>query len=293
MTPAEMKEFRAARKSSIGASDAWACCFNPLKVYLDKTGQLPEETSDEMEAGLLLEDAVAALYERATGRDVCKSPQAIVRDRVYPWRHASPDRFAMSPPDGCRLLELKTAGDADGWGTPGTDEIPERYILQVQQQMAVLGHAEADVAVLIRLGDFRIYTVRRNQPLIDRLTEIEAELWERIQRREPPAADWSHPDTPYLLKMLHRPDEGVRCELDATCAEILDDYRHNGEMIAQFKQAQDRAQALLIEAMGNASQATLPDGRIIKRKKISVAPRTQDGYEYFNFTVSKPKRVKS
>ena len=78
-----------------------------------------------------------------------------------------------------RILECKTARSGKDWGEEGTDEIPQYYQTQVQHYMAVLGAPVCDVAVLIGGSDFRIYTVRRDQELIDLLINDEEEFWEK------------------------------------------------------------------------------------------------------------------
>ena len=50
-------------------------------------------------------------------------------------------------------------------GEPGTDEIPDYYMTQVQHYLAVTGVKTADVAVLIGGNDFRIYTIEADEEL--------------------------------------------------------------------------------------------------------------------------------
>lgn len=288
MTPAEMQAFRAERRNGIGASDAWDCCFNPLKVYLDKTGQLPEESSDEMSMGLMLEPVIAALYERATGQ-VMRTPRGHYERAGMPWMRANPDGVVWRDGLPVKPVDLKAMGDAAGWGPAGTDEVPEKILLQVQQQIACCDADEGDVAALIRLADFRVYTIRRHQGIIDRLAEIEGDLWGKIQRREPPAPDWSHPDTPRLVELLHRPS-GPPIELGAQWEKPLALYLELGQNIAALEKHRERVKAEIVEAMGSACKAVLPDGRTISRKVVEVAAQQRAAYSFTNFTVSKPKR---
>jgi putative phage-type endonuclease len=285
----DMVAFRAERKKGIGASDAYDAVFSPLKVYLDKTGQLPKESSPEMDIGLELEPFIARLYERTTGSPL-HAPGVSFQRPGYPFMRANPDRYVIP---SRKPVELKARGDDEGFGLAGTDEVPEQILLQVQQQMACLDADEADVAALIRLADFRVYTVRRHQELINRLTEIEGDLWERIERGDPPAPDWTHKDTPRLIALLHRPDEAIVAELDGFAALALDDYQRLGRTIGDLEKQREELKGRLIEAMGDAGQATVPDGRVIKRRVINVAAREQAAYSYTNFTISNPKRRKA
>lgn len=131
-------------------SDSAAVCGRSawrtaLEVWLDKTGQLPDlPPSPQMEWGLRLEPAIAEAYSERTGLDL--SSPSLCRHPQYPWMLASIDRLVSGPP---KVVELKTASPfaAGEWGDPGTDEIPESYLIQVQHQLAVCGLQVADVAL--------------------------------------------------------------------------------------------------------------------------------------------------
>jgi predicted phage-related endonuclease len=97
-----------------------------------------------------------------------------------------------------RLYEGKTARsarDRDGnvvWGEPGTDEIPEEYVLQVQHGMLVVAARfditieVADVAVLIGLDDYRQYEVPADRELQEMLVDEERDFWRRVQSGDAP-----------------------------------------------------------------------------------------------------------
>lgn len=84
------------------------------------------------------------------------------------------------------MVEFKTSSKSDGWGEPGTDEIPDYYMTQVQHYLAVTGVKTADVAVLIGGNDFRIYTIEADEELQALLIERESEFWALVESRTPP-----------------------------------------------------------------------------------------------------------
>lgn len=268
----------AERRTGIGSSDAAAACGlksfgrGPLDVYLDKLGILPPlEPSLAMEIGTALEPVIARAYERETGL-LLGTPPPNIRSDVRPWMLANVDRLAAD-----RIVELKWSGSAEGFGEPGTDQVPEGYLIQTAHQMAVFEIGLADVAVLIGRGPLRIYHLERNAALERRLVEIEGELWDRIQRRDPPEPDWQHEDTPKLLNMLWRPKPGVEVEMaDQAFVEMLDSYVADGLLEKAVKKQRAEMQARLIAGMGEASLARLPDGRSIKRS--IVAERLQKAH---------------
>jgi len=95
-------------------------------------------------------------------------------------------------PDGItedgRVFEAKTARSADGWGEPGSAEIPVEYFAQVQHGLFVTGLEIADVAVLVGGSDFRVYNVPRDVDFQCLLVDAEANFWGRVEAGNPPPA---------------------------------------------------------------------------------------------------------
>lgn len=286
------QEWLEARRKGIGSSDAAAVCGlspwrTPLHVYLDKLGLLPDETSEAMEWGLRLEPVISAAYAERVNHEgyltLAEPPMAAHPNR--PWMLASVDRMA-----GDRIVELKTARTAEGWGEEGTDEIPEPYLIQVQHQMAVTQLDAADVAVLIGGSDFRVYTARRNEALIERLMEIEERFWRRVEERRPPEPDWSDPDTPKLLDLLHRPEPGKVVDLPESLAYSVNEYLIATEQIRDYEKFRQSEKAHILQAMGSASIGRLSDGREVTRREVM-----RKGYEvkeatYTTFAIRKGKK---
>lgn len=183
-------QFLADRLTGLGGSDAapalglspWK---TPLQLYLEKIGEgEPLEENDAMRFGTLLEPVVRGEYIRRTGRDVVFG-QPVIRDAARPFMLANLDGFTQA--DGPRVVEFKTARTDHGWGEPGSDDVPQAYLLQVTHYMIVTDAQLADIAVLIGGSDFRVYTVPRKPELCDLVIEGERRFWDAVQRREPPA----------------------------------------------------------------------------------------------------------
>jgi len=175
------------RRHGLGGSDApvvvglskWR---TPFQLWQEKRG-LVDSSVDENEAmrwGNILEPVIRQRYADETGC-VVTVPDTLTHP-THPYMLAHVDGMT----DSGRVLEIKTARDARGWGESGTDEIPPAYIIQVQHCLAVTGAEIADVAALLSGQDFRIYYVPRNQDLIDMLIEQEAAFWEMVQSETPP-----------------------------------------------------------------------------------------------------------
>lgn len=179
-------DWLAKRRKGIGGSDAAAIAGlspwkTPLEVYLDKIGEGVDEETPDMRRGTLFEPVVRQMYCDATGRTVEKPGGILVHPKIR-WMLANLDGIAS----GDRLAEFKTARTRQGWGDPGSSDVPMWYMLQVQHYLAVTGFAWADLAVLF--GDFElaIYPIESDTDLQELLIEREAEFWAMVQSRTPP-----------------------------------------------------------------------------------------------------------
>lgn len=130
-------EWLAARRLGIGASEAAialgvAPYGSPHELWLRKLGRWPDvEQSEAMELGLLLEDDVAELYRRRTGRRI-EREQVFLRGRQRPHLLATLDAVDSEG----EVVEFKTTSAwAREVGEEGTDELPAHWLVQAHQQM--------------------------------------------------------------------------------------------------------------------------------------------------------------
>ena len=175
------------RQKGIGGSDVAAILGmspwrTPYQVWEEKTTPIDETAEEDDDYwGRVLEAPIRQAYADKTGRTVTKPAEAFVSSK-YPFMRANLDGIA----DDGRVVEFKTSSKSDGWGEPGTDEIPDYYMTQVQHYLAVTGVKTADVAVLIGGNDFRIYTIEADEELQALLIERESEFWALVESRTPP-----------------------------------------------------------------------------------------------------------
>ena len=183
----ENKQWLYARRGGIGGSDAavvlglshWK---SPLQLYNEKIGEgEPIAESEPMFWGKTLEPLIRQRYADITGYEVV-IPNTILRHPAHEWMIANLDGIANND----RVLEIKTARIANGWGEAGTDEIPDIYMAQVQHYMSVTGLKQADVAVLIGGNDFRIYEIPADEEVQALMIEKEAEFWHMVESKTPP-----------------------------------------------------------------------------------------------------------
>ena len=181
------RQWLEARRSGIGGSDVAAVVHlsqwrSAFEVFLDKRGELPlQEDNEPMRWGRILEPVIRHEYEETTGFLV--EPVPMLRCVKHPYMLANLDGLVS---EHKRVVELKTARTAEGWGEDGSDEVPLPYVMQVQHYLFITGFEVADVAVLIGGSDFRIMHIEPDRELQDMLVESEYAFWQRVQRNDPP-----------------------------------------------------------------------------------------------------------
>ena len=170
----------AERALGIGGSDAAAILGlgkygSALDVWLEKTGRKPQSNtpSEPMWWGTEIEDLIARRYMVRTGRKVWK-PDRVIHHADYPIILGTPDRLVIGQSRG---VEVKNVGPhtAHEWGAEGTDQVPQGYLVQVCQYMAVTGYPLWDVIGLFGGNETKIYTVARD-------LEFERSMIERLVR---------------------------------------------------------------------------------------------------------------
>lgn len=287
----DRQQWLVERKKGIGSSAAPIICGlspyrTPLSLYQSYTaGADDERHSSEMTWGMRLEPLVARCYSDETGLQLRK-PEMLLRHPEHDWMLASLDYETANT--GC-IVEIKTTRFGDGYGEPGTDEVPEHVLIQTQHQMAVAGREQADIAVLIAGSDFRIYSLRRRDDIIDSLIKIESEFWRRVTERRPPEPDWEHPETPGLIEKLYVPVSGTSITLDASAEALADEYLALTATARDSEKAKAIAKAKLVALMGTASAAVLPSGRVVTRKMVSRGSYQVAASEYAQLRIGKAK----
>jgi len=267
------------RELGIGSSDAAAAIGlspykSPLTLWLEKSHRKQPEDISEKPAvlwGTALEPVLASVYAKETGYKVRKV-NAILQHPEYSFMLANLDREVIGLPEGTGVLEIKTASYhmAPQW----EDGIPVAYQCQVLHQLAVTGHAWADVAVLIGGQDFRIYRIQRDDNKIADLIHLEQQFWKHVIADLQPDPDGSD-DAASALQWLFPRDDGQTIDLsesaefNAMFTDLLDLRSRKEEVEAKEALIKQRLQ----NALGTATAAIFAAGRITwKKAKDRLAP---------------------
>ncbi|WP_454824472.1 YqaJ viral recombinase family nuclease [Paraburkholderia xenovorans] len=268
------QDWLKVRKSGIGGSDAAAAVglnpyMSPLELWLDKTGRDaglvkpdPHDTTEPVYWGNLLEPIVAAAYTQQTGSRVRKV-NAVLQHPTVPFMLANIDREIVGVP-GAQILECKTAGQfgARLW----REGVPEYVVLQVQHQLAVTGKRAADVAVLLCGQKLEVHRIERDDGLIARLIQLEAQFWQYVTNDTPPPADGSE-SADRALRYLYPGNAGTLDFTDdrrlstafADLVAVRAEIELREEQEAKLKQT-------IQQAMGDASRALFETGEVSFRR---------------------------
>ena len=110
---------------------------SPAHIWAVMRGDLPPvETTDAMLRGTIQEDSILWWFFNQLRPDITQTSGEVTITRPdMPWAAANPDAAGVE--DGATVyVEAKSvARDNGAWGTPGTDEIPLHYMVQVMWQM--------------------------------------------------------------------------------------------------------------------------------------------------------------
>jgi len=231
------KKWLAERRCSIGGSDAAAaiCCSRwatRLDVWSDKAlGVTRPRTPDAEHAmmiGHLLEDDVAELYSRETGRRLVPGSWdglGIVRSTEHPFMHATIDYHIIAEQrDGepfedyakrarVAVLQCKTtsARNARHW----RQQPPIEAQIQLQHELAVTGYAWGSLACLAGTWEFFREDYERHERFIALMVELERELWGYVERCEEPDPMQGGASRQGLTQAF-----GVQTTLDGCCDVI-------------------------------------------------------------------------
>lgn len=201
------EEWLAFRHNYIGGSDAGAVIgLNPycsaFTLWAQKSGKIPEfEGNITTSVGSYLEDFVADLFTKETGKKVRRVKGTIVNDK-YPWACADIDREVLGDD---ALLEIKTTNSFPVIKKFKNGEYPEQWYAQVMHYLAITGKSKAYIAVLIACRDFQIFEVPRDEDEITALMQAEKDFMERVKNGTPPTPDGTDSTTNTISQLY---DEG-------------------------------------------------------------------------------------
>jgi putative phage-type endonuclease len=272
-------EQREQRRHYLGSSDMPVIMNvspykqTPQDVYWSKVAdKLPDEPTESMNIGNWLEGPLVKWAAETLELEVDTEPENLFQvagegDGAGIFA-ANNDALVLERDAG---IEAKFVNGelAKAFGEPYSDEVPDHVIVQVQHQMYCSGLQMVYVATAMPsfFGvERRIYTVPRDQQLIDTLVTFGMEWWvEHIEKKIPP--DESAAPPMYVLKAMDRV-AGSTCELTGREQLLVDQLEQVKAEKKETDKEIERLKAGLIFALGDNENGKLPDGRIVTYKEV-------------------------
>jgi putative phage-type endonuclease len=268
----------AARTTGLGASDIpsiLGCGFlTPAEVWASKRGLGLPESIDDVERvrwGNVMEPITIAEYGKPyySGRWAERSG-IMYRSKAYQWCLATLDAVTLHPVHHVQPLEVKglDAFRAETW----QDGPPERVYYQVQTQMLVTGAPCATVACTIGGNRLVWCDVDRDEAAIASIVLRGSRFWDLVQSGDMPPPD-SSPEWAQVFAVAH-PEDGSVVELGDDVRRMRDDL---SLLKSTAKFLETRIQAAkneIIERIGTATEARLPDGTGFTYRTQSRAEHT-------------------
>ena len=165
---------------------------SPYSLWMQMSGRIdatPETATTRR--GHYLEAGVLAWWLDQHPEVVHHVPQYYATRPSLPWAAATLDALVITDDVTRLVVEVKSAAYRDGWGEPGTDEIPEHYKAQVHWQLAMMPEASrAYVAVLFGQGlEFTEYVIEHDPETEAALVRICEAFHTSLGAEDPPPLD--------------------------------------------------------------------------------------------------------
>lgn len=244
----------AARRCGIGGSEIAALMganpyATPLDVWLAKTGMAGDGPIDSIpaEVGHVLEPFVARLWLAERPGWSIRKPPALLRHPDVEVAIASLD-YVAERDDERIALEIKTT--QQDWL-----DLPERVWWQAQWQLAVTGMDRAEVAVLVRNRELRIFDVEGDRDAqLAGLDEAYGFWRDYVLPQRMPDVDPVRDSA--AINKLWTPTFDKEAELDA---DLVQRWRDLKASLAALKTDLEEAESRIKLAMADATEG-LVDG---------------------------------
>lgn len=267
------------RKNYLGSSDIAALFgLSPFAtaydVYLEKTGKLDpaKQETDYQNLGNEFEPILLNRAERDIGKILRNQFRSARKAGLPIGSHI--DGIATEQQE--RPVEAKCSGVFwpvdERWGEPGTDEVPDRVILQCQTHLICTDKDLCYVPVLMRGAKYAMYVIGRDESVINHICETAVKFWNTCVKTDTPPTD-SYPSLP-IITQIHREPETIVTVPD----ELVEDWLNAKAAESAAKKAKETDWQKLAAAMGTAEAARCSTGLVTYKQQ------SNSGYTVQPFT---------
>lgn len=250
---------RKRRRKHLGASDLPAIFgFDPWKsaedVRLSKLHDTSFDSSDAMELGSAIEGHLIDWAAEQRGIKVRKNVSRVCERE--PILSASLDAIEVAEhPE--QAIEAKMTTVDDDWGEPGTDEVPDRVVIQAHGQMVVAGVQTVWVPVAILCRPIRrvIYRVDFDAEIGAEILELIPAWWRKHVEGNVPCD--GQPAQLETYKRLKREPQS-RVTLTAEQAREIDFWQAFRSLRLKNQKEEEEHFARVLQLLGTAEAADVP-----------------------------------
>lgn len=252
----------AMRREGMSASDT-AAIFGldpfkgPFDVWTAKVDGWGPERSEDMARGDHLEDGVARWYAEKYACQVA-NPNETMRHKTRTLILATPDRIAPTALGTSELVSIKVPRSGDGWGETETQDFPERHVIQINHEAAVLASLGWNIAAAWLTapiwGDLRRYPVRLDAELQEKLLRGCEAFWAKyVATKTPPPIDGGAGARAWLQRRFPRADTG-KAKVEASLAQegLCEALRAAEAARDSAEETYETAKSRVIATMGTA-----------------------------------------
>lgn len=267
-------EQRELRRKHIGSSDT-AAIFgldpwrNAADVYAEKVLGLDKPAGEAAELGNVLEPVLLSRFERECGDKLERDAFRVHSGGILCANH---DALIVGVKEG---VEAKTSGviyptpNPEAWGEAGTDEVPERVLIQCQHQMLVSELTRVWVPALIGGRGYIVYEVVRNEDLCGLILQRDTDFFVKHIAAKVPPSDQA-PALELIKRMSREPNKIVQVPV-----HVVEEWRTAKEQVKQAEELKEQAEAMLRMYMQDAEAGDCQIGRVTRqvrsRKAYAVA----------------------
>ena len=271
------EEWLSLRKGYIGGSDAGAVIgLNPYKsaytLWAEKTGKIPEfEGNLTTDVGSYLEEFIAKLFEKETGKKVRRKNRTLVNDK-YPFACADVDRVVVGEN---AVVEIKSTNSFPAMKKLKKGEYPEQWYCQGTHYNGVGEYDRVYLAVLINCREFKWFVLDRDDEEIAALMTEEEKFMKHVETETPPPVDGtvSSSDT---LSTLYPESNDETVNLFAYETD-LQQYMALTAQIKELEKMKDEAANRVKAFLGDAGKGTTD------RYKVSWTSTTRSTFDSKRF----------
>ncbi len=265
------EEQRKARKNHLGSSDIAALftdkdgkSLDPFNTALDIWAskvfdQKALVESDAMKRGNRYEAALMEFASEELNRPIETDPEQMSFICMeHPIFACNTDGLILHPVDNAlnEIVEGKTTGMTGEWGDPGSDDVPFRVNLQVQQQMLCTGFKRANIAVLLGKWGLaeEMYYVDRNEDIINAIIERGEQFWNDyvVTKIRPPETDVGSIQN--FKRIVRQPNKLADVSVD-----LIMDWAKLRRLRLAAEKAQDAKFAEILVGLGDAEGVNMGD----------------------------------